>query len=250
MKITIKGYPPIVVPAELAQSESGAFDGQTPYVAKLSSRLHQPAYRLRTLPAKLLCLEAIKGRMESLGGYKTFSEPLAGVGLSARIFDKGKTYLNELDPSCRRVLELNFGEKSVTSQNAMVVPFKTVDAIFLDFNDFTLKRFCTTTYGEVLQRAFASAQKYVILNDCSVFYFRYGKSSYKAYEKYVEEPITCLEEYFKALRRFYVRRVGWNLLHVAYFRDTSFQLFGQVKEKLQIEEIKNPKAIVEVSGLC
>jgi len=249
VKITIKGYPPIVIPAELAQPETAAFDGHTPYVAKLSSRLRKPAYRLKTLPSKLLCLEAIKARMEELGGYRSFLEPLGGVGLSARIFDKGKTILNDTDASCRRILDLNFGGKA-TGQDVLTMTFPSTDVIFLDFNDFTLKRYLTTDYGVVLNRAFNAARKFVILNDCSVFYFRYGKTSFKAYEKYVEEPISCLEEYFKALRRFYMKHNGWNLLKVAYFRDTSFQLFALEKAKLRIEEIKNPRAIVEASGLC
>ena len=251
MKIKIKGYPPIIIPSELAQPESGAFDGHTPYVAKLSSRLRKPAYRMKTLPSKLLCLQVLKDRMEGLGDYKSFLEPLAGVGLSARIFDKGKTVLNDTDESCRRILDLNFGGKA-TGEDVLKMPFPKLDVIFLDFNDFTLKRSRTTVYGDVLFRAFDAAKKFVILNDCSVFYFRYGKTSFKAYEKYVGRVIGSIEDYFQALQPLYQNATGgdWNLVHVAYFRDTSFQLFSRTRAKFKLDKIENPKAIVEASGLC
>ena len=248
MKICVRNYKPILIPDDLTAKEVGPFDGHTPYVAKVTTRLNKRGYRERALPSKLLCLEAIKGRMLALGGYRSFSEPLAGVGLSARIFDNGgKLYLNDTDEGCRKILKANFGGEP-TGLDALTMKLPKADAIFLDFNDFTLKRYNQTAYGVVLGGAFKTAKKFVILNDCSIFYFRYGKSSFETYSKYLGQKINSIEDYLRAIRAYHRREhPDWWLVHAAYFRDSSFQLFSREVAPLKIESVGIiPKAMVTV----
>ena len=248
MKICVQGYKPIVIPSDLTAKEVGPFDGHTSYAAKVTTRLNKRGYRERTLPSKLLCLEAIKARMIALGGYKSFAEPLAGVGLSARIFNNGKLYLNDTDEGCRRILELNFGGEP-TGLDVLTMKLPKADAVFLDFNDFTLKRYNQTAYGVVLGGAFKTAKKFVILNDCSIFYFRYGKGSFETYSKYLGQKINSIEDYLHAVRAYHRREhPEWWLVHAAYFRDSSFQLFSREVAPLKIDYIKNPKPIVTVQS--
>jgi len=246
MRITIRGYAPIVIPEEYCVKEVGAFNGSTPYVAKVATRFRQPAYLHKKLPSKLLCLEEIKRSM--LGAYLSFAEPLAGIGLTARLFDVGgKLYLNELDPSCRAVLEQNF-HIPVTADDAFKTDLPPADAIFLDFNDFTLKRFETTEYGAVLARALNTAKKFVVLNNCSVFYLRYGQTSFDTYAKYVGKIEPTIEAYLKVEAEYFNKKFkGWYVIKAAYFRDTAFLLFSKQKKPFRAVKIE-PTSIVSVGN--
>jgi len=246
MKITIRGYTPIVIPEEYCVKEVGAFNAATPYVAKVATRLTQPAYLHKKLPAKLLCLEEVKRSM--LGGYLSFAEPLAGIGLTARIFDVGGgLYLNELDPGCRAVLERNFNVP-VTGHDMFTMDFPPAEAIFLDFNDFTLKRFETTQYGAVLAKALGAARQFVVLNNCSVFYLRYGQTSFDTYSKYVGPIEPTVEAYLEAEAKYFNKRFkGWYVVKTTYFRDTAFLLFSKKKKPFKAVSIE-PTPIVSVGN--
>jgi hypothetical protein len=252
MKVCVRGYEPIVIPREMAVRETGAFNDQTPYVAKLVTRLNKPAYREKTLPRKLVCLEATKRRMMSLGGYKTFAEPMAGVGLSARIFEKPgcKMFLNDLDVGCRKILTHNFVKQpSPTSLDVKTMGLPSADVVFIDFNDFTLKRYMKTVtkYKHVIDEATRVSEKFVIINDCSLFYFRYGANSYETYSRLMKEPITGVEDYFVALRRLFRKNYpDWWLIEANYFRDTSFLLMSREKGKLVTRYANDVEPIVTV----
>ena len=69
MKLTVAGYEPLVFPPEVCKPMTGAFDGQTPYVAKIVARWKQKSYLQGKLPLKLMCLEILRDRAEELGGY-------------------------------------------------------------------------------------------------------------------------------------------------------------------------------------
>lgn len=229
MKICVRGYEPIEIPPELIAYEQGAFGDETPYLAKLVSRLGKPSYRENKLPSKLLCLESIKDKMlNKFGGYSSFAEPLAGVGLSARIFDrKGSLHLRDFDEGCVKVLEHNFSVPTIARCDMFTTELPKVDAIFLDFNNFTLKRYCQGhPYAAVLDGAFRYAKKFVILNDCSIFYFRYGKQSFDVYAEMLKQPIASDVDYFAAMARYWFdSQKEWRVGHIAYFKDSAFVLF-------------------------
>jgi hypothetical protein len=243
MKVSVRDYKPIVIPPKLMVKETKAFSADTPYVAKLITRLDKKSYLENKLPCKLLCLEALKKGMVDLGGYRSLAEPLAGVGLAARVLDGGgKMHLNDYDEGCYKILKHNFPEDDVTKQDMFSMKILKSDVVFLDFNDFTLRRFTKGPYKEVVQRAMASAKKFVIINDCSVFYFRYGASSFEVYSKLLGLRITETPEYFRALREYMEDVIeGWYLVNVAYFRDTSFLLFAKIPSALKIEYVDKPK---------
>lgn len=251
MKVFVRDYKPIVIPSALAVKEDGAFSGRTPYVAKLATRLDKKGYIENKLPCKLLCLESVKKAMVEWGGYKSFAEPLAGVGLSTRIFDNGgKLYLNDYDEGCFKILKKNF-KGNITRQDVLKMPIPKADAVFLDFNDFTMRRFVDGPYKDVVSRCMVSAKKFVVVNDCSVFYFRYGKGSYKVYSKLLGEKIRDTKDYFVVLRS-YLRQLypEWSLVHVAYFRDTSFLLFAKTeKSPLHVVYVEKPEATFVRTGM-
>jgi hypothetical protein len=246
MQLTIRNYPPIKISDKLLVPLEGEFKGDTSYVAKLAQRLKRPDYLNNKLPAKLLCLEALARRAEKLGGWNSFAEPMAGVGLSARIFGGGKRklILGDLDKSCRKALTDNF-TVTPSAANIFTEPVPSADMVFLDFNDFTYRR-GTGVYEKVLAKTFRAARKFVIINDCTVFYFRYGKQSYKTYSEKLQTSITSFTDYFYAIDQDYGKRYKWHLAHVAYFRDSSFQLYTPRKTKIIIEEVK-ARPIVEIT---
>lgn len=248
MHIGIGSHLPIEIPDDLVVAPVGKFDGSTPYIAKLIERLGQPSYIGDKLPRKLGCVELAKARALALGGYGTVTEPLAGVGLTARILANGRNLrLNDFDAGCRRVLALNFAS-SPTGYDAFQTDFPPADLVFLDFNDFTLKRYLTGTYTNVLTRGFAAAGEFLLLNDCTPFYFRYGEGSYKVYSKLLGTPITSVPEYIRALRTFYVsRHPEWHLVYAAYFRDSSFQLFARRVAPLEVD-VAEPFVRVSYGG--
>lgn len=242
MKITVEGYSPIILPSGLVSFEKGAFDSDTPYISKLMSRFGRRSYREKLLPTKLACLQSIRARTASLGGYESFFEPLAGVGLSARIFaSSGALSLNDRDEACQAILRQNF-TAAVTGYDIHGMEFPPHDTIFLDFNDFTLKRLAAD-YGSVLKKGLGAANRFLVLNDCSVFYFRYGPKSFAVYSELLGQPISSVEGYFRALRIFLHKRFSeWYVVHAAYFRDSSFLLFAREDAPLQlVRPLKLPK---------
>lgn len=235
MKLVVEGLDPIIIPSELAEPENEAFGADTPYVNKLISRLKLKSYREKLLPSKLACLQSIKARTAVLGGYESFFEPLAGVGLSARVFaPSGALWLNDRDEPCQAILRKNFSAK-VTGEDIFSMEFAPYDMIFLDFNNFTLKRL-DGPYGGVLRKGLCNASKFVILNDCSIFYFRYGAKSFSVYSSLLGEPIASMPEYFQALRRYMRKQFpAWHVVHVAYFRDSAFVLLSRQDAPIHVE---------------
>jgi len=227
MKITIQGCEPLVLDADVIAPESGKFDATTSYASKLVSRLGQKAYREGKLPLKLECLRQLSLKAASLSPYQSYYEPLAGVGLAVKLFaPKGKLWLNDMDPGCQAVLKANFPKATVWGGDIKGQMYPDADMIFLDFNDYTFKRYLTTDYSTLLARGFEHARKFVVLNDCSPFYFRYGESSFKAYSKLMGSPVTSIDDYLKVAARFYAHTYPeWRMVKATYFRESSFQLF-------------------------
>lgn len=248
MKIKVLDREPLLLKVSSELREEGPFTASTPYVTKLIGRMKRPSYRNSKLPLKLMCLEALRLRMEKLGGYQSFCEPFAGVGLSARLFgvEAAHAQLNDFDASCGEALRLNFPKANVTVADANSLELAPADVVFLDYNAFTLKRYEKKHAGSVA-RAFASAQKFVIVNDCSVFYFRYGDKAYETYSKFLGSPITDYASYFKAAVPFWKSRYPeWSLVQVSAFRDSSFLLFSKKKSAFKYEYMETPKPIVEL----
>lgn len=245
MKIIVRGYEPIVInDALLCSGEVESFGAGTSYVARLAAELRKPSYLTGRLPAKLMCLEALK---ERTGPVSSYAEPMAGVGLSARVLGGGDLYLNDLAEDCRQVLRANFSGEP-TAGDLERCEFRCGDLTFLDFNNFTLSRWLRGAWSIPIDYVAAAFGRYVIVNDCTPFYFRYGTASYDVYSRLLGHVLTDPPEYFRAAARVWRERTGLRLLKVAYFRDSSFQLFGRESgaDDPEIVEISRPDPIVHL----
>lgn len=237
MKLIIRDYNPITIPEELLVPMQKPFNEHTPYVAKIAARWKSKGYINKKLPLKILCLEAVRDRAYTLGGFDTYSDPMAGIGISARIFNKYSlriARLNDLDAGCRKVLQHNF-KQFISADDIFISRLHQADLVFLDFNDYTMKR-GIGKYAPVVEKAAVSANKFLVINDCSLFYFRYGKSSFGVYSKLLGCKVESVEDYFKAIRPFY-RKLGFYLVQANYFSDTSFLLFSRKADKLRIRSM-------------
>ena len=239
MKLTIRGYAPIVIPGELLKPMKG-FESKTSYISKIASRWKSHSYLTNKLPSKLICLETVRDWARELGGYKSYADRLAGVGMSARIFGDGRrAALNDLDAGCAEVLQLNCPNALVTSYDLFSVKKPApADLIFLDFNDYTAKR-GMTTYREIVERTAQFTRKFLVLNDCTPFYFRYGSKSFATYSQFLNRKIVVVEDYFDAMRDFY-RPLDLTLVGAAYFRDSSFLLLSKHPSPLILRKVTAP----------
>lgn len=234
MKLCIRDYPALIIPDKLLVPMQKPFNEHTPYVAKVAARWKSKNY-LNKLVLKILCLEDLRNRMIELGGYSTYSDPMAGIGVSARIFGKGigkRMRLSDLDEGCRKVLAANFKGRIGADDILTHHPFQSADLLFLDFNDFTYKR-ALDKYVFVIQKARETNSKFLVINDCSLFYFRYGRKSFEVYSRLLGVKIRSVEDYFRALVPKYAK-VGFHLVQVAYFSETSFLLFAREPHPLKI----------------
>lgn len=244
MNINIRGYAPVVIDDALLRSNPAAFSAETSYVARLAAELKKPSYLHGRLPAKLICLEYLKA---TVGPVTSYAEPMAGVGLSARILGGGDLYLNDIAQNCRDVLKNNF-QCLPTGDDINDCAFKCGELTFLDFNNFTLSKWLKGAWADVITHATINTGEYLIINDCTPFYFRYGATAFATYSKTLQEPIHTIPEYFYAAAVAWHTRTEWYLQQVAYFRDSSFQLFGRYPvNEIQIDLVTEPPSIVEVS---
>jgi hypothetical protein len=209
-------------------------ESNSSYLQKFIKRYNSsPNYRNKLLPLKLQCVSNIQ---RSLGPYTSYLEPFAGLGITAKLFAKAgvNIVVNEQSEECVKVLIRNFA--NVQYGPAEELDFKNPDVIFADFNNLTLKRL-TGEHQQLVNKCFNSAVKYVILNDCSVYYLRYGESSYKTYSKAFNRPITNIQEYYEALIEHYKELYPkWNCSKIEAFKDTSFLLF--TKSSVDQPELK------------
>jgi len=197
----------------------------TSYLEKFLKRYSSSKnYREVLLPLKIKCLLNIKEEIK--GKYKTYFDLLAGIGISGRIFHEGESELNDFCPYCFEILKVNFPNQKVNNKDMFGYIMPKADFIFADFNNFTLKRFMNE-YKPILDMVFFNAQKYVLINDCSVFYLKYGLSSYKTYEKIIgEELLGNLNDFYEKVGRFFKKKYPeWSLIKIEAFKDTSFLLF-------------------------
>lgn len=201
-----------------------AMKDDSSYLEKFIKRYKSSgAYRDKLLPIKLQCLENLR---ESLAPYATYLDLLAGLGMSGRIFATDGMTLNDRCPYCFEILKKNFPDARVENADMFTYNPPRADLIFGDFNNGTLKRF-TGVYKAVLDLLFAKAGRYLILNDCSVFYLKYGRTAYENYSRLMGEELEgTRDDFYRKVRRFYRRLYPtFSLTRIEAFSDTSFLLF-------------------------
>lgn len=199
---------------------------ETPYIEKFMYRVREEkGFIENVVGLKLHCLDNLR-RM--IGDYESYYEPLAGIGITGKLFERSPigTWLNEMDDSCRRILLNNFNGPNVTGDNAFLeFRREPADVVFLDFNDYTMKKMAR--HFEMVKAAFSIARKAVIINDCSVFYLRYGMRSLEVYRKFFGcERLENKVIFFQESKRWYEGQfAGWYVSAVEFNRETAFLLF-------------------------
>jgi len=199
---------------------------------------------------RIFCLNNLRKRIE--GKYLSNLDILGGVGVTARLFETHKmhSYVNDLDEDCYNILKDNF--INVYKDDMYKFPYKAegYDLIFVDFNNYTLKKYLTE-YKDLTSSVFQKANKYVIINDCSVYYTNYGKKSFDYYAKILNQTVTNREELFKAFKKFYKEMYpDWSLIAVEHFYKSSYLLFQKVdNESLDVNfnDRKNFKNLLKIS---
>ena len=241
MQLVLKNGKTLSIP----ESEGRArpqWSSETPYIEKFLNRARSKNFLPKTLSVKLECLSNLK---EAIGGYSSYFEPLAGIGITAKLLEAYPTwtYLNEMDEECRKVLEVNFQGAAISGTDSISNPEFGIapDVTFLDFNNYTMRKW-TDSIG-LLEYAFRATKQAVIVNDCSVFHLRYGKKSFENYSRFLGVPVENHLEFFYAAKMWYAKRLeGWFLTNVEYNIETAFLLFKREDSGLRVNRV-SPESV-------
>jgi hypothetical protein len=168
------------------------------------------------------------------GRYISLLDPLAGTGTDAESLsvDKAQTWVNDSDPDCVALLKQNF--PNVTAYNLGLNPekaFRPADLVYLDYNTYTLSKFSSrkrifarrVSYRDTNDLAFATAQKFIILNDCTVHgLLLFPHTSCSSAERIMGRSIATVEDYFEALPDYYKKFYpAWDLTAFAQYKHFS-----------------------------
>ena len=234
--------------------QSFKFNSNSSYLDKiLYKQYKQKNFFDNQFLIKIQCYENLKKEINNK--YKSFFDLFGGVGITAKIFETNikETFVNDYDNSCYNILLKNFYNKNVYNENAFQMKYKNkYDLILADFNDLTLKR-SKGKYFKVLKDIFNYSNKYVILNDCSVFSLKFGSVGYQNYSNLLGFDIgSTHKSFFKNLKRYYENLFPlWQMYKIEYYNDSSFILFKKTKKKLNLlinkvfkEDLKNNKPLI------
>lgn len=228
MRLHIQGYAPLELPALLPLA--GQFKGDTSYAAKFAQRCRKSVFMRKRLPGKIQSLQSL---ISVMGDYGSYVDACAGIGVTGRIFGASvpKMYLNDQAEDCRACLQLNFPEAYISNYDAKVLgSLPAADVLLLDYNDFTLRRGLVGSYKPMLEQLCSGPWDWVVLTDCTPFYFRYGAASFKSYSQLLGRGISSIEDYFRELS-YVLATMGLGLCRVAYWDDplleTAFLLLSR-----------------------
>lgn len=180
--------------------------------------------------------------------YTSYMEPFGGVGIDAMLFgnDPQQTYINDRDSQCLEILRANFPAECISSYDVSdcdqreELLGKNPDLLFVDSNNFTLTTMTKTPtvpdlYRDLTMAAFDHAQKFVLINDCSCFYLKYGKKSFAKYSQILGFTIDSLDEYYHNVHRWWLQVVpDWHLVKIVHFGESSHQLFQREPAPLEV----------------
>lgn len=227
MKLIIKEKFEINLPdmAELDTEGTGkTHDTNTSYLSAFKQRV---ASKGKLNAGYLLRAGALNLLNPYLNGVGSYFEPMGGVGVTACNLagDAPKVMLNELDHACAETIRQNFPAWEVTEHDMFAMDFPEADLMFLDYNNFTLKKF-NEDYRQVTDQAFSKANKYIIINDCSNFYLNRGQKSLDVYSKLMGTQLNSLSDYYQALQGYYAEIYPeWRLIASARFYESSYIMF-------------------------
>lgn len=205
------------------------WSGSTSFLQEFLKKNRPPAYSFfyGEFSFRYGCLSLLRDVI--YGDYESYLDLLGGVGVTAKLFQTSieDTFVNDIDDDCYEVLQHNF--TNVHKDDMFAFPYRSAgyDLIFVDYNDHTLYK-AIRNYRRVNNAVFGAANRYVILNDCSVYHTNFGKG-YRVYSTVLEEQVTTREEMFFAAKRFYKRLYPeWSLVGIEHFYKSSYFLFERV----------------------
>lgn len=235
MKVQVQEHTLIDIPDTPSDGSNDSTSRiEAPYLGVLRKQSKEGKGFTTTRSVRVRCLSAVYEKIK--GQFHTFYEPMGGVGVTASIFTQSgeSGIVNELDPECVEVIRKNFPNFEVHNEDMNEFePDSEYDCAFLDFNNFTLKKFVDGgVFNEVTNRTFEYSEKYVIINDCSPFYLSRGAKSFEVYSRILEETITDMDGYYTALRNFYHGAFPeWNLEFVERFYQSGYLVFKKGGQK-------------------
>jgi hypothetical protein len=154
------------------------------------------------------CVTRLREKIASR--YESLLDPMAGTGVDASMFNAPLTVVNDVDPACRAILAQKFSRVTGLDfydpgQRRELYSLIKPDLIELDFNNFTIAKWHRGKYKPELEDTLRTAQKFVILNDCSSFGLRvWGKRGrYRKYSEILGREIRSVDDYRKALPAFW-----------------------------------------------
>jgi hypothetical protein len=194
-------------------------------LAKTTSCLEEYAHH-GTQQAELRheCVRRLAAKIA--GQMQTFLDPMAGIGVDAQLLGAGAdTLVNDIDPACLAILRQKFTR--VSSYDFFNPPERTLlfascqpDLIYLDFNTFTLAKWAKGEYRAEFDESFATAQKFLILNDCSNFGLKmWGKHRlFAIYSQIMGATIGSVDDYLASLPAFFKQHYpAWTLTEMESF---------------------------------
>lgn len=170
------------------------------------------------------------------GKYHSLLDPMAGVGIVALLFyDEGvrPMCLNDMDEVCAESLKRNFPSAMVSQDDANKL-FEKIwndddfDLTFMDWNNFTLKRYLDNelNYRCITNNIFSKTRKYVVINDSTIYYLRYGRKSFGNVEKWLGMRLDSKKDYVRAFRDVISSMYsGWILTDCYMFQNMAYHLF-------------------------
>jgi hypothetical protein len=136
-------------------------------------------------------------------------------------------HLNDSDESCLPVLKRNFPNDKITNYDIRKWAPKSCDLVMLDFDFFTLKKFHTEHWEDVITNWDASSKKYLILADGACFGFKFGNMKHYG----IKEE----NEYYYLLRDELKKYMSKKLTVVSKFNNSSIVLFEETKTNRDIK---------------
>jgi hypothetical protein len=178
---------------------------------------------------RLICYSNLKKEIEN--EYQSNLDIFGGVGITAKIYSKEKTYVNEIDKDLLVHLKNNFDPQNVYNQDAFNFERPqdhTYDLILADYNDFTLlKTERDPKYFNSLMKLGLNTERFLIINDCSVFHLKYGPKSFQNYSNFFQHTVNNYEQYHQQAIKYYRDRYGLIVRRVEWFSNSSFILFDR-----------------------
>lgn len=182
------------------------------------------------------CNEIKKIITNKIGNKFSYSELFGGIGLKAALFCddmlSSEIQINELNPDCIDVLQNNFKNAKISCGNAFYYEFdRNYDVSVIDFNNYALSKY-NKGWKSVVDNVFAHTDKFVVLNDCSIYYFnRTFDLACDTYTKILGTKINSILYYRTVIKHYYEKHYpGWQLTHIFTCPQTDFILFEKTDE--------------------